>query len=53
MIDDARSGRSPSEEYEGNSAIFRATPAGVTAEVAGWENEFGRPYAGRAELGLS
>ena len=35
VIDEVRSGQSPREEYEGNSAIFRATPAGVTVESLG------------------
>jgi hypothetical protein len=90
LMDEVRSGQSPIEEYEGNSAIFRATPPGVTVEslgptrdsaeytfdearsavlqyfdflapseaekknaVARWENEFGHPYPGKAELGIS
>jgi hypothetical protein len=90
VIDKVRGGRSPIEEFEGNSSIFRATPDGVTVEslgpsgnsarytfdearsavlqyfdflapseaekksaVARWESEFGHPYPGRAELGLS
>lgn len=30
LMDQVRGGRSPIEEFEGNSSIFRATPDGVT-----------------------
>jgi len=89
LMAEVRAGRSPIEEFTGNSAIFRATVDGVTVRslgpvprsttysfeearaavlryfdflapsrarkesaVARWEGEFGRPYPGRAELGI-